>query len=93
MSQSRNERSSSGLQKHRVEPLFIPKMIKPRDSEESSDSSEDESKKDDLATESREKRMKSVDTTNPFCTLKMQTTNKKKYFVPSVVIKHKWLYI
>ena len=62
-------------------------------SDASSESSEDESKKDEPATESREKKMKKVDTANPFSTFDRQTSNRKRYFVPSGFVKGKWLHI
>ena len=40
-----------------------------------------------------EKKMKKVDTANPFSTFDRQTSNRKRYFVPSEFAKSKWLHI
>ena len=86
-SQSRRDRSS---RKYREQPLPVVEECK---SDASSESSEDEFKKDEPATESREKKMKKVDTANPFSTFDRQTSNRKRYFVPSEFAKSKWLHI
>ena len=86
-SQSRMDRSS---RKYREQPPPVTEEYK---SDASSESSEDESKKDEPATESREKKMKKVDTANPFSTFDRQTSNRKRYFVPSGFVKGKWLHI
>ena len=58
----------------------------------SSDSSEEEDKMaDDGLGPSRRKKIKKVDTSNPFSTFEKQTRNKKHHYVPSEFMKEKWL--
>ena len=88
-SQSRGNRSSYESSKYRE----LPPVTEVYRSDASSDSSEDESRRDEPANESREKKMKKVDTANPFSTFEKQTSNRKKYFVSLEFIKGKWLHI
>ena len=61
---------------------------------DSSDSEYDEPRDDkEYGTESREKKMKKVDTSNPFSTFEQHTRTKKQYLVPTPFVKEQWLKI
>ena len=58
----------------------------------SSDSSEDEKERDQKDPEAfRKKKLRKVDTSNPFSTFERQTQNRKKYAIPSSFARDKWL--
>ena len=59
----------------------------------SADSDYEESRDEEYGTESREKKMKKVDTGNPYSTFETQTRTRKQYLVPSPFVKEQWLKI
>ena len=89
-------RVNDSRERRPMDPHFTPAPVTPKKGEEqyySSDSDYEESRDKEYGTESREKKMKKVDTGNPFSTFETQTRTRKQYLVPSPFVKEQWLKI
>ena len=91
-------RHSDSRKRDRLDSRFTPTPITPKKREEpymeSSDSESDEDGREkEYGTESREKKMRKVDTNNPYSTFEYQTRTRKQYLVPTPFVKERWLKI
>ena len=74
-------------------PPVTPRKGVEQDKESSDSESDDDTKDREYGTQSREKKLKKVDISNPFSTFEHQTRTRKQYLVPTTFVKEQWLKI